>query len=96
MNQSNRNQKNSWKIEQRTIARNGFPLSNDLLASLFEFVEASVDKEGCDHSRRFTEAWLVSNRVSRESLLSWLDSNGGFCDCEVVANAMQHWEENRG
>jgi hypothetical protein len=95
MNQANRELKNAWKSEQRTLARSAFPLTNDLLASLFQFVEMSVDTNGCDHSRKFTEEWLTSNHVAPKPVLDWLASNGGFCDCEAVINVMQHWEENR-
>jgi hypothetical protein len=95
MNQLNRDRKKAWKTEQKVLARNTFPLSDELLESLFKFVETSVDANGCDHSRRFTEKWLGLNKVSPESVLRWLESNGGFCDCEVIFNAMQHWRENR-
>ncbi len=95
MNQSNLARKKTWKAEQRTLAKSAFPLPNNSLASLFEFVDVSVGMDGCDHSRRFTEKWLDANQVARAPVLSWLESNGGFCDCEVVFNAMQHWEENR-
>ena len=94
MDQGNRDRKNAWKTEQRTLAKNAFPLTNELLASLFKFVEMSVDMDGCDHSRRFTEEWLISNHVAPKPVLDWLESNGGFCDCEAVINVMQHWEEN--
>ncbi len=76
------------------MANSAFPLNNDLLASLFNFVEMSVDTDGCDHSLRFTEEWLVSSAVVPEPVLNWLESNGGYCDCEVVINVRQHWEEN--
>ena len=23
----------------------------------------------------------------------WLRSNGGYCDCEVLANVEQHWQD---
>jgi len=95
MNQSNRDLKKAWKTEQKVLARNSFPLADDQLRSLFEFVETSVHKNGCDHTRRFTKKWLGSNSMSYELVFSWLESVGGFCDCEVVLNAMQHWEENR-
>lgn len=54
----------------------------------------SVDRYGCDHSRRFTAEWLVSNAVVPDPVFNWLESNGGYCDCEVVINVRQHWEEN--
>lgn len=95
MNKANLDRKKAWKAEQKVLAKAAFPLPNDLLAEFFEFVEVSVGKEGCDHSRRFTEKWLVSKQIAQEPFTSWLETNGGFCDCEVAGNVFQHWEENR-
>jgi Protein of unknown function (DUF2695) len=30
-----------------------------------------------------------------DAVAAWLENNGGFCDCEVILNARDHWEENR-
>jgi len=27
--------------------------------------------------------------------LDWLKEHDGFCDCEVLANALDHWQQNR-
>ena len=88
MNQANRDQKKAWKTEQKVLAKHSFPLSNAELGSLFEFVETSVDQNGCDNSRRFTEKWLGLNKVAPEPVLNWLEANGGFCDCEVLQNVV--------
>lgn len=95
MNEADRDRKKAWKAEQKASARNAFPLSDDQLASLFQFVETSVDNNGCDHTRRFSETWFVSNNIPRDPVIAWLEANGGFCDCEVIFNAMEAWEENR-
>ncbi|HMO80616.1 MAG TPA: DUF2695 domain-containing protein [Pyrinomonadaceae bacterium] len=95
MNLSDRERKRAWKAEQKASAKEAFPLPHQLLASLFDFVDKSVGKEGCDHTRRFTESWLEDNRLSPEPVLKWLGSNAGYCDCEVISNAMDAWEENR-
>lgn len=48
-------------------------------------LDAELTKEACNHSRRLTESWLRGYDV--QPVLVWLDSQGGYCDCEVLANA---------
>lgn len=95
MKQADRERKKAWKERERADARAGFPLAGEQLASLFQFVETSVDGHDCDHSRRFTEQWLKNEGAPRTAVIEWLESNGGFCDCEVIYNAQDHWEQNR-
>jgi len=38
----------------------------------------------------------VDAGLSSERTVEWLREHGGHCDCEVIANAAEHWEENRG
>lgn len=33
--------------------------------------------------------------TTRSHTIAWLKANGGYCDCEVVTNAADHWEQNR-
>lgn len=70
-------------------------MTNSLLESLFESVDLKVKGQGCDHTLRFTEAWLSANEQPAEKVLIWLNEHGGFCDCEVLANALNFWEQNR-
>lgn len=95
MNQADRDRKKAWKTHQKESAKKSFPLSDNLLAALFDFVDLSVGKDSCNYTRRFTEKWLAHNNVAPEPVLRWLESYGGFCDCEVIFNAMEFWEENR-
>jgi hypothetical protein len=95
MDATDRERKRQWKEQERAAARAAFPLSDDLLRSLFEAVAASVAEHGCDHTRRYTDQWLLGHPQSCEAVIAWLEENGGFCDCEVDANAADHWEQNR-
>jgi Protein of unknown function (DUF2695) len=95
MDASDRDRKRAWKLEQRSAARRSFPMTEVLLESLFESVNLKVAEQGCDHTLRFTEAWLSTNEQPAEKVLMWLNEHGGFCDCEVLANAADHWEQNR-
>lgn len=95
MNPEDRDRKRAWKDQERQKAQLAFPLPSELLASLFARVEAQVDQQGCDHTYRFTDQWLTEHQQQRALVLEWLEEHGGFCDCEVVANARDHWEANR-
>jgi len=95
MDAADKKRKREWKDQERATARAAFPLSDDLLHSLFDTVAAFVAEHGCDHTRRYTEQWLLTHPKSHDTVISWLEENGGFCDCEVEANASDHWERNR-
>jgi hypothetical protein len=83
-----------WEQQQRAVARATFPLADPQLQALFDHVEQQVAAEGCDHSRRFTESWLSTSGIAAEPVLSWLADHGGYCDCEVVANAQEDWQSS--
>ena len=95
MDEEARQLKKQWKTAEKIAARAKFPLSDDKLESLFADVEAAIKDVACDHSLRATRKWLGDRNLDIQAVIAWLEENGGFCDCEVVANACQHWEENR-
>jgi hypothetical protein len=95
MDASDRDRKKAWKLQQRKLAQDAFPISDALLDSLFEAVDAQVENSGCDHTLRFTQAWIAENKQPEAEILAWLREHGGFCDCEVLSNSADHWEQNQ-
>ena len=95
MDATDRDRKKIWKLQQRKLAQDAFPISDSLLKSMFEAVDAKVSAAGCDHTLRFTESWIEENKQPEVKIRSWLKEQGGLCDCEVLANAADHWEQNR-
>jgi hypothetical protein len=95
MEDADRARKRAWKLEQRESARNAFPLPPELVEALFAHVSARVSRSGCGHSLTATEEWIADKGVDRDVVVSWLEENGGYCDCEVVGNAADHFEQNR-
>jgi hypothetical protein len=95
MDKADRDRKRAWKSSEREAARAAFPLADDALEDLFAHVSAAVDRSGCDHTLRATEAWLAKQKVDAELVKRWLAENGGYCDCEVDANAADQWQQNR-
>ena len=70
-------------------------LSLEQAASLFEYVESRLCEYECDHSRRYTEQWLDMNipQNRKEAVLNEMEYMGGFCDCEVLMNCYEDYEE---
>ena len=85
--------KKQWQRQQQAAARAALPLPDDQMKVLFEYLDIELPKHGCDDTRRITEKWLKDHNVEEKKVLAWLDNNGGFCDCEVLANCEQVWEE---
>ena len=61
------------------------PLTKAELDALCDFLDESLS-EGCDHSHRFTRTFLACHKLPEDRVVSWLGENGGYCDCEVLAN----------
>lgn len=95
MDTSDRDRKKAWKLQQRKLAQDAFPISNALLESLFGAVDTQFENSGCDHTLRFTKAWIAEHKQPETQILAWLREHGGFCDCEVLSNSADHWEQNR-
>jgi hypothetical protein len=87
--------KREWQRGQKAAARAAFPLSTDRLEALFQHVEHCLENRDCDHTLQISRAWLTDNGIDPEPVVAWLKDNGGYCDCEVMYNAADHFESNR-
>lgn len=81
--------------QQRAEARAALPLPDDQLQAMFDTLDRELSIRGCDHTRRLTQAFLERRGHPIETVLAWLDENGGFCDCEVLANVEERWLDCR-
>jgi hypothetical protein len=75
---------------KRAEAERKLPMSLVQLHGLCSALDQALI-EGCDHSLRFTNEYLRTNQLSSEKVVPWLHENGGFCDCEVLANVGDEW-----
>jgi len=80
------------EVEDRAHAEEvaRMPISRSQLAEMFEHLDHAL-VDGCDHTNRFTLAFLRSNGLAEATVVPWLAEYGGFCDCEVLANVEEHW-----
>lgn len=80
---------------QRAEARAALPLPDDQLRALFDMLNRELSTRACDHTRTLTQRFLERRGLPTEAVLSWLDDNGGFCDCEVLAVVEERWLDCR-
>lgn len=85
--------KSQVRDHQRKAALSALPLPIAELEAMFDMLNVELPRQGCDHSRRITEAWLVGRGHDVPSVFAWLDTQGGFCDCEVLANVEEEFDE---
>jgi hypothetical protein len=95
MDKNDKKKLKAWKSEQKEQARAAFPLQEEELEKLFDFLDISLEKNGCDHTLRQTKQWIDESNNSQDAIIPWLGDNGGYCDCEVLANVYDHFEQNR-
>ena len=70
-------------------------LTLEQVASLFEHLESQLNQSGCDQSLTHTKQWLATNipQEQHEAILSEMEALGGYCDCEVLMNCYEGYED---
>lgn len=73
------------------------PIPYHALRDLSEVLDlAALSGMKCDHTYRLTSGFLSERALPLEEMLIWLGENGAGCDCEVMLNTAQQWEEKIG
>lgn len=62
-------------------------LDNKLLEDLFDYLDEKLPVKGCNNDLSMTISFLKEHGVKNiDNVIAWLQSKGGYCDCEVLAN----------
>lgn len=86
MNEGQKRMKAVWRDQQRKSALAALPLPVPELKAMFDMLDVEFPRQGCNHTRRITRVWLESRGHDVAKIFAWLDTQGGFCDCEILAN----------
>jgi len=71
-------------------------LSVEQVFSMSEYIEEQLNiANGCDHSRKHLMQWLNDNIEQEKipSVIEEINHMGGFCDCEVLMNCYEDYDE---
>ena len=84
----------AYADEQRQSFNDSLPMDEELFWQLFDYVDEKLEiNDGCDHSLTFTREFLDKQKVDVGSVLDWIVNEGGGCDCEVLYNVEERFEE---
>jgi hypothetical protein len=83
----------AWKARQKATARAKLPLPIEQMQALFDNLDAELPKLGCEHTLRLVRGWCDRQGVPLGPVEAWMLDNGGYCDCEALANAEQAFQE---
>src|SRR5688572_24898590 len=81
------------RAKERAAARAAFPLRAAELRNLFDWLNDELGSQSCDRTLRLTRIWIDGRCHDASTIVPWLEDNGGFCDCEVLANVEQQFED---
>ena len=71
--------------EAKEKAEAELPAPLPVLREMFGWLEKKLDATPCDHTHRFTVQYARTHELDEETLVDWVRTYGGACDCEVLA-----------
>ena len=84
--------KAAFKAKERETLQASMPLSKPQLRELFDYLDRP-ECPACDHTLKETTDFLRSRALKPDLVVPWLREHGGFCDCEVLANVENEFEQ---
>lgn len=69
------------------------PAPQGKIEDLFDYLEMKLGKESCNHSLRYAMQFMMEKRLNFPKVTSWLNENGGYCDCKVLEEIVPEWRK---
>jgi molecular chaperone DnaK (HSP70) len=74
---------------------NSLPISREKFNQLFDFLDKKLGEYDCDDSLKLTFEFFKENETENISEIeNWLKENGGYCDCEVLNNVEEIFDQD--
>lgn len=90
-----RNKKILNQLAEKNLAefRKTLPIDEKIFPHLFDFLNVQLGENGCDHTTELTTLFLDTYGIKNTSaVIDWMANNGGFCDCEILANVEDQFQ----
>ncbi len=82
--------------EELRVFLDSLPERQDTISSMLDFIEDELYDSECNHSLQHAMRFMMENRLDFPRLTSWLNENGGYCDCKVMAEIAPAWRGRFG
>ena len=69
------------------------PMNRDNFKRLFDYLDTKLTDKSCDDTNILTKTFLLQSNIEKvDEVLEWLAEQGGYCDCEILANVEEQFE----
>ena|SRR5436190_24056303 len=83
------------KLKARQEFEKSLPMSHENFKGLYDYLGKQLTDNACDHSLKLSINFLQSLKLNNiDEITEWLEENGGNCDCEVLANVEEKFDDN--
>jgi hypothetical protein len=72
------------------------PAQQHTISDLLDYVEDELSVSECNHSLQYSMRFMMENRLNFPKITSWLNENGGYCDCKVIEQIAPNWRAKFG
>lgn len=72
------------------------PAGQVTISYLLDFVEDELFENECNHSLQYSMRFMMDNSLDFGKVTSWLNNNGGYCDCKVMEQIAPVWRRKFG
>ena len=72
------------------------PAGQETISRLLDFVEDELYETECNHSLQFAMRFMMEKRLDFPKITSWLNENGGYCDCKAIEQIAPKWRAKFG
>ena len=84
---------NEYKMMQKKEFESSLPMERKLFYKLFDFLNDKSETTECKHDFFLTKEFLKDKNIEIQKVLEFLEENGAGCDCEVIFNVEEKFEE---
>lgn len=72
------------------------PAGPETVSELLDYLEDELYDAECNHSLRHSMKFMMDRRLDFPKFTSWLNDNGGYCDCKVMEQIAPIWRKKFG
>src|SRR3982751_6933038 len=72
------------------------PERQETISRMLDHIADQLWGSTCDEHLKHAMRFMMDNRLNFPNLTSWLNQNGGYCDCKVMEQIAPDWRAGSG
>jgi len=72
------------------------PEQQQTISKMLDYIEDELFESECDDHLKHAMKFMMDNHLNFPQLTSWLNRNGGYCDCKVMEQIAPLWRAKFG